>query len=249
MVFTLVAYHKAAVSATLLPLTAVPDPHVTTSVNDITVPELNHIVAALMFGTAPTQGQIQAPSLRRVFLEDIPAFIATEVCTGAVDVIVDKKDNPLELEISEKLNVYSIHTTDGWCLIWLADGPVEPISGDIRTIKCTTGHTSAADVWENVALTLTQTLPAGRYAVVGMHVHGTALLAARLVFVGGTWRPGVPANAVAGDPGIPMFRNGQFGSFGEFEFDQPPTVDLIGTGVTSTEEIYLDLIQVREGRS
>ena len=249
MPFTLIAYHKAAVSATLLPLTAVADPHVTTSGNDITVPPLNQMVAALMFGNAPTQGQIQAPSLRRLIQEDIPAFIATEVCTGAVDVIVDKRQRPLALETSEKLNVYSIHTLDGWALIWLAAGPVEPVEGEVRTIKCTTGHTAAGDAWENLALTLTQTLPAGRYAVVGMHAHGTALLAARLVFVGGTWRPGVPAGAIAGDPGIPMFRNGAMGLFGEFEFDQPPSVDLIGTGVTSTEEVYLDLIQVREGRA
>jgi len=249
MPFTVVAYHKAAVSGTLLPITAVSDPHVTVSGNDITIPELNQLVAALMFGNAPTQGQIQSPSLRRIILEDIPAFIATEVCTGAVHVIVDKRDNPLALERSEKLNVYSIHTLDGWCLIWLADGPIAPVVGDIRTIKCTTFHTSAGDAWENGALTLTQTLPAGRYQVVGMHAHGTALLAARLVFVGGTWRPGVPAGALAGDPGIPMFRHGAFGAFGEFEFDQPPSVDLIGTGVTSTEEIYLDIIQVREGRA
>jgi len=249
MASTLVAFHKAAISATLLPQTAVSDPHVTTSGNDITIPELNQIVAALVFGGAPTQGQIQSPSLRRIILEDIPAFIATEVCTGAVDVIVDKRANPLVLERSEKLNFYAITTTDGWCLIWLSDGPIEPVTGDIRTIKCTTFHTSAGDAWENGALTLTQTLPAGRYQVVGMHAHGTALLAARLVFVGGTWRPGVPAGAIAGDPGLPMFRNGAFGSFGEFEFDQPPSVDLIGTGVTSTEEIYLDIIQIREGRA
>ena len=249
MPFTLVAYHKAAVSATLLPLTAVSDPHVTTSGYDITIPELASLVAALGFGNAPTQMQIQAPSLRRVILEDIPAFLATEVCTGAVDVIVDKRANPLPLVVSEKLNVYSIHTLDGWCLVWLADGPIEPVSGDIRTIRCTTGHTTAGDAWENVALTLTQTLPAGRYQVVGMHAHGTNLLAARLVFVGGTWRPGVPAGALAGSQGIPMFRNGEFGIFGECEFDQPPSVDLIGTGVTSTEEIYLDLIQVRAGRA
>ena len=246
--FTLVGYHKAAISATLLPLQPIADPHVTVSGNDLTVPELNQIVAALCVGGAPTQAQIQSPSLRRLIQEDIPAYIATEVCTGAVDVIVDKRDNPLALERSEKLNAYTIHTTDGRIFVWLADGPITPISGEIRTVKCTSAHVTVADLWNNVALTFTQTLPAGRYAVVGMHVHGTALLAARLVFVGYSWRPGVPSGAIAANPGIPMFRNGQFGSFGEFEFDQPPTVDLLGTGATTTEEIYLDLIQVRAGR-
>jgi len=249
MPFTLVAYHKAAVSATLLPLAAVADPHVFVSGNDISIPELASLVAALGFGNAPTQMQIQAPSLRRVILEDVPAFIATETCVGAPNVIVDKRANPLPLVVSEKLNVYSIHTLDGWCLVWLATGPVEKVSGDIRTVKCTTGHTTAADAWENVALTFTQTLPAGRYAVVGMRAFGTNLLAARLVFVGGTWRPGVPAGAVPGDSEVRIFRNGEFGTFGEFEFDQPPSVDLIGTGVTAAEQVYLDLIQVRAGRA
>ena len=246
--FTLVGYHKAAVSATLLPLQPIADPHVTVAGNDLTVPELNQIVALLCVGGAPTQAQVQAPSLRRLVQEDIPAYIATEVCTGAVDVIVDKRDVPLILERSEKLNAYTIHTTDGRVFVWLSDGPITPVSGDIRTVKCTTGHTTAGDLWQNVALTFTQTLPAGRYAVVGMHGHGTALLAARLVFVGYSWRPGVPTGALAANPGLPMFRNGAFGTFGEFEFDQPPSIDLLGTGVTSTEEIYLDLIQVRSGR-
>ena len=246
--FTLVGYHKAAVSATLLPAQPIADPHVTVSGNDLTVPELNQIVAMFCCGGAPTQAQMQSPSLRKLIQEDIPAFIAPEVCTNALSVIVDKRINPLVLDRSEKLNGLTLHTTDGRIFVWLADGPISPISGDIRTVKCTTGHTTAADLWQNAALTFTQTLPAGRYAVVGMHAHGTALLAARLVFVGYSWRPGVVTGVIAADPAIPMFRNGQFGVFGEFEFDQPPSIDLLGTGVTSTEEVYLDLIQVRAGR-
>jgi len=122
------------------------------------------------------------------------------------------------------------------------------VAGDIRTVKCTSGHTSAGDIWENVALTLTQTLPAGRYQVVGMRAFGTALLAARLVFIGGVWRPGVPAGDSIDDADVQLFRGGKFGVFGEFEFDQPPSVDLLGSGVTAAEEIYLDLIQIRAGR-
>ena len=249
MPFTTVAFHKAAVSATLLPLQPIADQHVTVKDNDLTIPELNHLVAALIFGNAPTQAQLRSPSLRRLILEDLGKMLATETCVGAVDVLEDKRDTPLALTVSEKLNVYTIHTLDGWALIWLADGVIVPVTGDIRTIKCTTGHTSAGDIWDNVALTLSQTLPAGRYQVVGMRAFGTNLLAARLVFIGGTWCPGVPGGDSIDDPDVPQFRNGKFGAFGEFEFDQPPSVDLLGTGVTADEEIYLDLIQIREGRS
>jgi len=248
MPFTTVAFHKAAASATLLPLQPIADQHVTARDNDLTVPELNALVAALVFGVAPTQAQIRSPSLRAMILEDIGKTIVTEVCAGAVDALVDRREDPLICEIAEKLNVYTIHTTDGWALLWLADGPVAPVHGDIRTLRATTGHTTVQDVWTNVALTFDQTLPAGRYQVVGMRAHGTALLAARLVFIGYGWRPGVPAGADINAVEVPQFRKGRFGAFGEFEFDAPPTVDLLGTGVTSVEEIYLDLIQVRAGR-
>ena len=249
MPFTTVAFHKAAVSGTLLPLQPIADQHVTVKDNDLTIPDLNFLVAALMFGTGISQAQLRSPSLRRLVLEDLGKMLVTETCVGAVDVLEDKRDNPLELVVSEKLNVYTIHTTDGWALIWLADGPIAPVTGDIRTVKCTVVTHGAADVWTNSALILSQTLPAGRYQVVGMRAFGTNLLAVRLVFVGGTWRPGVPANDSIDDADLPQFRNGKFGAFGEFEFDQPPSVDLLGTGVSADEEIYLDLIQIRAGRS
>ena len=248
MPFTTVAYHKAAVSATLLPLQPIADQHVTVSGDDLTIPPLNLLVAALIFGNAPTRAQLQAPSLRALIQQDIGKMIITETCVGAVHVLLDKTDNPLPLVTSEKLNVLTIHTLDGWALIWLADGPVAPVKGDIRTVKCTVVTHGAADVWTNSALTLGQTLPAGRYQVVGMRAFGTNLLAARLVFIGGVWRPGVPAGDTIDDPDVPQFQNGNFGVFGEFEFDQPPNIDLLGSGVSAAEEIYLDLIQVRAGR-
>ena len=248
MASTLVAFHKAAVSATLLPLTVVADPHVSYAGTDLTVPSLNQVVAALIFGNAPTRAQLQSPSMRRLIQEDIGSMIATEVTATADIALHDKRADPLVLEPSEKLNVYTIHTLDGWGLVWLADGPIVPAHGDIRTIRCTTGHTTAADAWENVALTLTQTLPAGRYQIVGMGACGTNLLAARLVLIGESWRPGCPAGADIYGCVPYQFRYGAFGVLGEFEFDQPPSVDLLGTGVTAAEEIYLDIIQVRAGR-
>ena len=246
---TLVAFHKAAVSATLLPLAVVADPHVSYSGNDLTVPVLNQLVAALVLGNAPLQAQLQSPSLRRTIQEDIPAMIATETAVGADTVLHDRRSNPLSLDVSEKLNACTVHTLDGWCFVWLADKAIDPVRGEIHTVRCTTGHTTAGDAWQNVALTLSQTLPAGRYQIVGMRAVGTNLLAARLVLIGDSWRPGVPAGASVNSNEPEQFMHGNFGVMGEFEFDQPPSVDLIGTGVTAAEEIYLDLIQVRAGRA
>ena len=249
MVFTTVAFHEATSAGVLEPVAPIGDEHVTTSLDDLTIPTLNQIVAALIFGGAPVQAQIRAPSLRAIFLEDLGNMLGVEKCLNAHESIIDRRENPLPLVISEKLNVYENFTADAWALLWLADGPIAPVRGEIHTIKADVDASSAGDVWENENMTLYQTLPAGRYQVVGMKAFGTGLLAARLIFVGGIWRPGVPAGEVVGEPEIPMFRKGNFGVFGEFEFDQPPTVDLLGTAAVTDADLYLDLIQIRKGRA
>jgi len=249
MVFHTVAFHKAAVSATLLPLQPIQDDCVTVAGNDLTVPELNKIVAALVFGGAPVLAQLQSPSLRRYIQEDILRMIATEITENAEDYIIDLRSQPLTLDIAEKLNALTQHTTDGWILLWLADSIITPVKGDIHTIRATLAVTTVFDVWQNCVLTLTQTLPAGRYQVVGMRAYGTAtMLAARLLFTGQAWRPAVPAKANYSSEEIEMFRKGNFGVFGEFEFDQPPQVEVLSTAATVAPVIALDLIQIRAGR-
>jgi len=265
-----IAYHKAGASTTLLPLTPVEDTQITTAGYDVTVPELNHIVALAAFGSEMRQAELQAPSLRRIILEDISSWHPYERIGVHPGLIEDRRENPLVLETAEKLNVYTIHTADGWALIWLADAPITPVRGDIRTVKCLPDAGTTADVWENRHINLQQTLPAGRYQVVGAKAIGTGLMAARLCFVGEPWRPGVPASKVPAPldvtatpsettieaamqemlslGGFPMFRKGKFGVFGEFEFDQPPSVDLLQTAACDDCELYLDLIQIRAGR-
>lgn len=248
MPFTTVAYHKAAENATLLAIQPIADQHVTVRGDDLTVPELNQIIAAIIAGSALSRAQIQSPSLRPLWLEDIGKETGSESFAGMAGVLCDYKENPIPLVTSEKLNVFTIHTADGRALIWLADGPISPVSGLIRTLRATVVTHSVADVWTHSILTLGQTLPAGRYQVVGMRAVGTNLLAARLIFVGYSWRPGVPAGLTEATIDYEVFRRGRFGAFGEFEFDQPPSVELLGTGVSASEQIFLDLIQVRAGR-
>jgi len=246
--FTTVAYHKAAQNAALAAIQPIADPHVTVKGDDLTVPELNQIVGALFCGTVPVQAQLQSPSLRSIFLEDVSVINSSESFASMPNKFQDYREDPLPLVTAEKLNVYMIMTADGRALVWLADGPIAPAHGAIRTIRAVPDAHGAEDVWTNSTLTLGQTLPAGRYQVVGLRVIGTNLLAGRLVFVGYSWRPGVPASTLLAGDDFPMFRRGKFGVFGEFEFDQPPSVDLLGSGVSASEQIWLDLIQVRAGR-
>jgi len=233
MPFTTVAFFKDGANSTLDAIQPVADEHVTVSGNDLTVPELNHIVYVAASGVDASRVQLQAPSLRRLWLEDI-GEMGNGGLLGAVNHIgVDYREDPLPLEVSEKLNVYTIHTSDMYVMINLADGAISPVHGDIRTIKATTTLALKEGQWVHGTLSFAQTLPAGRY------------------HVGYTWRPGVPGVSSLVEPGDEIFRRGKFGVFGEFEFDQPPSIDILGDRdeASATEkEFYLDLIQIRAGR-
>ena len=248
MPFTLVAFKKTPSNTTLDAIQPIADQHVTVRGDDLTIPELNQLVAAIVASTAVTQAQLQSPSLRVLWLQDIGKF------TGAADFanhphqLCDHKEDPIPLVTAEKLNVYTVHTAAVVALLWLADAAITPVHGDIRTIRATPDSHGVAWEWTNSTLSFAQTLPAGRYQVVGVRAFGTNLLAARLVLVGYAWRPGVPAVLLDDDDDYQVFRRGRFGAFGEFEFDQPPSVDLLCHTASEAEAIYLDLIQVRAGR-
>lgn len=249
--FTTVAFNKATANVALAAIQPIADQHVTTSGDDLTVPELNRIVAYAVSGSALTQAQLRSPSLRRIFLQDVRKALTTGMLTPPETVFSDLRDDPLTLDVSEKLNVYTIHdaVAGANAVIWLADGPLAPVHGDIRTIAATSAISSAGYEWAHGDLTFAQTLPAGRYQVVGMRAYETGLIAARMVFVGGTWRPGVPGCGGIDVEDLKAFRRGRSGPFGEFEFDQPPSVDILSDRSVTAQTFALDLIQVRAGRS
>lgn len=201
---------------------------------------------------AISRARLESPGLRRMWLEELSPLNVGELFTAPTHCFVDRRVNPLLLVASEKLNALmlatSVKTTYGSVLVWLADGAPTPITGEVHTMRADATAPTNPDVWENEPIAFSQTLPAGRYAVVGMRVNHATGIAARLVFVGGTWRPGCPITLDVESEEPDVFRNGLLGSWGEFEFDQPPTVDLLMKTV-GPPEIYLDLIQVRAGRS
>lgn len=249
--FTTMAYYKAAANATLDAIQPISDQHLTVSGDDLTVPELNRIVGYAVAGSDLTRAQLRSPSLRRIFLQDIEKGNTTSTMTPPETPFCDLRDDPLTLDVSEKLNVYTIHsvTAGVTALLWLSDGPLAPVHGDIRTIRATAAIASDGYAWDHGELSFAQTLPAGRYQVVGMRMYGTGYIAGRLVFVGGTWRPGVPAAGAFNAADIRLFRRGRSGPFGEFEFDQPPSVDILSDRAVTAQTFALDLIQVRAGRS
>lgn len=247
MPFTLVAFYESQTAATTLEnVAAVADPHVRVEGDNIYVPiELPFLLAYYALSASLTQARLESPSLRRLSNIDIEPFdIATE--PGTPPLLIDIHDVPKALEAREGLNLKV--TTSAAALpvglVFLGSGPIAPVVGEVFTVKATASATLTAYAWTNGALTFEQTLPTGRYQVVGMRAKSAGLIAARLVFSGYGWRPGCIGHDAYNDVPNDVFRAGRLGVWGEFNHDVPPTVDFLSISADTTEEIWLDLIKI-----
>lgn len=248
--FHLAAFYESVdPGAALTKISAVADQAVRTDADDLIVPTgVSNLIgeAALTAATGPGYGQVQSPSLRQLANQDVLPIVAGVVFGGNPSV-QSHFNNPRPLKANESLN-FAIEATGGaaascYGLVWLSDGALQPVQGNIFTVRATGAATLAAGSWVNTSLTFDSTLPAGTYNIVGFRAVGTNLVAARLSLVGGAFRPGIPAVNAVGDREFRFGRFGDMGSFGTFDVNQPPTVDCLG--ITDTSQVFvLDLIKI-----
>jgi len=245
MPHTLVAFVETQTSTALVNVAGLADPHVRVVGDDIYVPAALPFLAGVEFiGSTTTQAQIASPTLRRLANIDIePIDTATE--PGSPPVLHDYFAAPKALEGGEALNALMANSAAGYThvLVWFAEGPQAPVTGEIFTIRATNSTTLTAYAWTNGALTFSQTLPRGTYQIVGMRAQSAGLLAARLVIPGFSWRPGCIGCDADADLDHPTFRRGRIGVWGEFSHDSPPTVDFLSVSADTAQVIHLDLIK------
>ncbi len=250
MAYTIIGYSDTATGATIENVSALADPHVRVSGDDIVVPELNKVIGVYVLASSHSQARLSSPSLRKLIEPDIEPFDLVNPPLPTDNLpIYDLRERPYTLDVSESLNFQTVASAAGhrsYGIILLSDGKLGPIpSGQITTIRATNTTTLVANVWKNGALTFAQTLPAGRYAIVGMRAQSTTLIAARLVFTGYSWRPGVIGCATDAIDLPAMFRMGGLGVFGEFEHNTPPSVDFLASAGDTSQVVHLDIIKIR----
>lgn len=243
-------YQSVDPAGALTTINAVQDQAVFTSGVDLRAPvDLPYIIGevGLYAGAVLARSQVQSPSLRAFANLDVEPVV-NAVTFGNPPEAMMHPASPVPVSGDEAVN-FALQTTPAggaeahYGLVWFGDGPQQPVTGEIFTVRATATIAQAVATWTNGNLTFAQTLPVGTYSVVGMRVRSTDAVAARLVFVGGQWRPGVPCvNAIADlDPS--MFRYGRMGSLGQFHTNTPPTLDVLG-GAAAAQVILLDLIRV-----
>lgn len=247
--FTLVAFsEEVETNDQLTYITPVPDQHVRVEGNNIIVPNpYPNLAGVYALGDTLTGARVESPSLRRVLLRDIAAY-NQGLYPPYTPLVEEMYENPMPLEPTEPLRFLAREAAAGAKrlngLVWLSDGPLTPIGGDIYTVRALAAGSATTYAWVNAPLSIDQVIPAGTYQVVGLAAYAPNLVAARLVFVGESQRPGVIGASSPWSGGMDVFRRGRLGVWGEFEHSQPPTVDYLLSGVAATVEVYLDLLKV-----
>lgn len=230
-------------------LTALTDQAVATDGTFVRVPTaLKNLVAEAFFTgvtTAFTFARVESPLLRQLVNQSLSVrgFIADD---SKIQNVQWHGDLPRGLDANEGLEF--VTNTDAAAaielhgLVWLADGPVQPAKGNIFTTRATAAITAVNTGWTAGLLTFTERLPYANYDVVGLRVLAADGTAARLVFPGLPFRPGVPVEQAETILEPSWFRYGKAGVFGTFDLNQPPTLEVFG-GAAVAQVVYLDLIK------
>lgn len=246
---TLIAFYGHVTTGGLLTnLPGAIDQHVTVTQGGVLVPtDVPMLAGAYGIGTAITAAQVTSPSLRRFLNYDVRPLDAS-TAPSSIPPFTNKVYAPIPLDPAEAFRASAADSSgaadDLAVLVWLTDGKSEQIKGPIYTVKCSAAGTLTPFAWSNAPLVFSQELPAGTYQVVGMDATSATLIAARLVFVGGSWRPGSIALNSVNAVGLPDFRNGNMGVWGQFVHTSPPSVDFFAGAADTAETVWLDLVKI-----
>lgn len=212
------------------------------------------LIAAYAGGSTLTRARINAPSLLRVGYPSIRPIVAvTNGVPPADPNFMTLLGSPLLLRAAETVGVDAVHSGGAPArqvsLLWLADRlePVPP--GDSFWLRWTATLSVAlgsAFTWQVLSPTYDQSLPSGTYAVIGLEFMETNGIAARLVFPGSVFRPGVLASGTGAGTARTYagFYDGSFGVYGMFQTNAPPNIEVMVAAASTAQEGYLRVVRV-----
>jgi hypothetical protein len=253
----LCGFYVSVDSATLSALGALVDEPLTRPAADrYSVPaDLNVIAWAAACGVNMTRCQIQSPSLavRRMTCDIVP-FDRGQASFTVDGLRVFVPQAELALVPTENFMVYGSEDGAGatalYALVCLkAPGPNPAIpAGDIRRVRATATATLVANTWTTLTPTLEYDLEPGSYALVGFYAASASAIAARAIFTGQAYRPGVIATIGTASTGMdfnsPDFMDLIYEDLGHFTHVNVPQFQFLASAADTAETLELDLVKI-----
>lgn len=198
MPFNLAAFLETQTATDLSPIDVVED-----TIHRETLDDLFPIAGreSAIFGflgqgvSTPRMFQIRQPS--RLIPFDIMASVLHSE-PDPIGGVTDLRFTPIPL-FDEQINVYVQNATAEYSSAVLMLGNESPagLGAFTHMLSGIWDGTMTVNIWNTETVTWLNTLPTGRYGVVGMYVDaylaaGASPIACRLIFTDTPWRPGVP---------------------------------------------------------
>lgn len=206
------------------------------------------ILAAYFGGAGATRARFITPSFRQT---STPWIRPINLAIVPLDEpnIADYTANPLKIKGLEELQLEGYQTTGGAAVVVgvaaVSPGPIAPApQGDIISMRGTGTTTVTAGAWTQCTITWQDTLPAGRYSVVGLSAIGATALAGRLILEESFWRPGCVGSGLVSSSNSPIFIKGGLGNWGEFTGNRMPSVEFLCNAADTAQEVYLDFVRI-----
>lgn len=225
---------------------AISDGVLTRQNNHLVLPVDGKIRLASALSADLQRARINVPSLRQVGRPHLAPTNSSATVPSPVN-LYDPLDTPLIVPRGDEFAVEAIHGNAGAQVVniftWIQFGYKAIPSGQRYRIRFTSTITGSTTAWASGALTPEEVLPGGTYQVVGMDVVGANILAGRLIYPGGGYRPGCLARNAVGSIRSNVFSNGDLGCYGAFENVALPSLEIFCVGASASQECYLDLIR------
>lgn len=194
------------------------------------------------------RAKIVTPSFRQVsppFIRPIEGAAAP----GDNCPVADYRDNPLIIpglaEVAIEASSDTATTDQTYVVLGASDRGITPVPrGDVFTMRGVSTTAAVASTWTTLAMSWADTLPPGRFAVVGMELIGAGNIAGRLILENQIWRPGCIAGTDVQNRGPAMFRKGRLGSWGTFRATALPQVQVLCNTTTASHTAYIDLVRL-----
>lgn len=251
--WTMAAYHATASRSGLTAENALADQSLNILSNQFQIPSaFSNLAAVYAGGAAMKNVRLTGPSLRKYANYYVVPWDAAAVPASPTAFDYLGFYNPMPITSGDLL---SAEVDNGGSaeydnvLIFLSQRGVQPVKGQIFTVRATGATTLTAHAWTAGQVTFDTTLEEGMYAIVGMHAEAAHLIAARIIFIGvaNSVRPGCLGYATGATVAPLCFRYGRLGVWGVFDAAVQPQIEYLSTTADTTEAVWLDLIKLSIG--
>jgi hypothetical protein len=243
-------------SAFFVSISTTADTDVPAVVDDILTIQNNHFVLQrpyqLLAGAAMSatisRAKLASPSMRQIASPYIrPLILAAKPPTNPNIWLLDHNPfiiPPFEEVQMQGTSAIAMGNENFTGLIWLADNITPLPIGNIIPLRITSTTAAVANAWTSIALTFTDTLPSGVYAMVFSEHRSANGIAHRWIFSNQLERPGFMSMTNLTDRLPYAQAKGQFGVMGRFRSNDLPRLQVMCNAADASHEVYAHIVRV-----